>query len=171
MTDISWPILIALGANLPSSYGDPAQTLKKAVEAISSENITVLKRSSIWLTSPVPVSDQPWYHNGVIAVDTQLAPSELLQKLLEIENAFGRVRSQRNAPRLIDLDVLSYGNTVFNSDTLTLPHPRMMERGFVLYPLLEVAPDWQHPVTGQKASESLKLLPDDQRAEKSVQGL
>ena len=159
--------MIALGANLPSVYGAPAATLSKAVDVVQSRGINVLTRSGIWLTAPVPISDQPWYHNAVIAVQTRLSPNDLLKELLSIENEFGRVRSERNAPRILDLDLLAYGDAHLNDADLTLPHPRMMERGFVLYPLLDVAAEWTHPVTGQRAQEAVRHLPPNQSAEKS----
>ena len=145
MKNSEQPILIALGANLPSQFGEPKETLIKAKEAIQKVGIKIIKESKLYLTAPVPVSDDPWYHNEVIAVETDFSSTELLEALNKIETDFCRVRSVKNAPRLLDLDIVAYQDEVIESDSLTVPHPRMHERAFVLYPLRDVAPDWQHP--------------------------
>ena len=128
---------IALGANLNS----PASTLESALETISqSKGIELVKRSSLYRSPPLD-ADGPGYINAVAAIKTPLSPLELLHQLQAIENAFGRERLYRNSPRTLDLDVLLYEN--FNSDSpeLTVPHPRMHLRSFVLMPLMEIAGD------------------------------
>ncbi|MEK7801086.1 MAG: dihydropteroate synthase, partial [Pseudomonadota bacterium] len=118
--------------------------------------------SSIYLTAPVPISNQPWYHNAVIAVETSLSAHDLLQTLHQIEADFGRVRSVQNAPRVIDIDVLDYNGTVSSLKELELPHPRMVDRAFVLFPLSEIAPAWCHPVTGISIDDYIAALSTDQ---------
>lgn len=113
------------------------------------EKMRVLRRSSIYETDPVGYLDQPSFLNMVVAVETSMSPHELLARLLEIEQDLGRVRTFRNAPRIIDLDILLFGPAVFEDPELQLPHPRMLERRFVLEPLHEIAPDLVHPVTGR----------------------
>jgi 2-amino-4-hydroxy-6-hydroxymethyldihydropteridine diphosphokinase len=157
-------IFIGLGANLSGIKGEPEQMITGAIKAISDARIRVVQRSRIWLTSPVPVSDQPWYRNAVIAVETDLEPEELLERLQLIENEFGRTRNVRNEPRVIDLDLLAYDDFVMETESLVLPHLRMHERAFVLLPLQEIAPDWAHPVLKQSLSELISELPDDQEA-------
>ena len=128
---------IALGANLNS----PASTLESALETISqSKGIELVKRSSLYRSPPLD-ADGPDYINAVAEIKTTLSPLELLHQLQAIENAFGRERLYRNSPRTLDLDVLLYEN--FNSDSaeLTVPHPRMHLRSFVLMPLMEIAGD------------------------------
>ena len=128
---------IALGANLNS----PASTLESALETISqSKGIELVKRSSLYRSPPLD-ADGPDYINAVAEIKTTLTPLELLHQLQAIENAFGRERLYRNSPRTLDLDVLLYEN--FNSDSaeLTVPHPRMHLRSFVLMPLMEIAGD------------------------------
>lgn len=155
-------IFIALGANLPSQHGTPRQTLMKAVEAIKAKGIKVLAVSPIYLTAPIPISNQPWYHNAVALVKTHLLPVDLLRTLQDIEVDFGRIRTTRNAARVLDLDLLDYqGKTVTERD-LELPHPRMSDRAFVLYPLRDIAPDWRHPVSRSRVDDLIAKLPSDQ---------
>ncbi|MDQ0394061.1 dihydropteroate synthase [Labrys monachus] len=142
-------IFIALGANLPSSEGAPRETLRRAVSALAARGVKIRARSRLYLTEPVPRSRQPWYTNQIIAVETALAPEDLLRLLLDVEKQFGRERSERNASRTLDLDLVAYGQEEIATPELTLPHPRMAERAFVLAPLADIAPDWRHPATGR----------------------
>jgi 2-amino-4-hydroxy-6-hydroxymethyldihydropteridine diphosphokinase len=158
-------ILIALGANLPSPrFGPPRATLEAALAAIEAAGVRVLKRSSWWGSEPVPASDQPWYVNGVASVATRLEPGALLALLHRIEAEFGRVRGARNEARLLDLDLLAYGDRRLEGDEPPLlPHPRLADRAFVLLPLAEVAPDWRHPVTGEPLRQLIARLPSGQK--------
>ena len=154
-------ILIALGANLyHPRFGPPQATCEAALAALSAHGITVLARSAWFRTAPVPVSDQPWFVNGVASVATSLDPSALLSILHEVEAEFGRVRQVRNEARVLDLDLLAYDERVSKSlEAPILPHPRMAERAFVLFPLEDLAPDWVHPVLGQSARALKAALP------------
>jgi len=158
-------ILIGVGANLPSRFGGPEETLKAAIGAIADQGVEVLQVSSIWLSAPVPVSDQPWYRNAVIAVETALGPRELMACLQKIESDFGRVRSVRDAPRVLDLDILAYHGDVLSESDCVIPHPRMHTRSFVLLPLAEVAPTWRHPVTGAFVQDLIDEMPEGQEIE------
>lgn len=158
-------IIVALGANLPSRFGSPERTLRKALEALNDAGVRILNASSIWLTAPVPVSDQPWYRNMAVSVETAKSPYELLETLQAIEARFGRVRTVRNAPRLLDLDLIAYGDAILDRPELIVPHPRMHRRAFVLLPMREVAPDdWLHPVLGLSLDELIANLPAGQEA-------
>lgn len=150
-------ILIALGSNLPGSRATPEDNLTDALPMMESRGISILKRSRVWITKPVPVSSQPDYRNAVAQVETALGPEELLAALLDIERVFGRRReeSNRNAARTLDLDILAYNDTVLATDTLDIPHPKLHERLFVLEPLCEIGPGWRHPVLGKTAHELL----------------
>ncbi len=139
-------ILIGLGANLPSDYGTPAETLEEAKKELERKDIKIVNASQTYLSAPVPLSDTPWYANAVLSVETALASLDLLDTLSDIETAFGRVRSYRNAPRVLDLDIIAYHNEIQEENRLTLPHPRMQNRAFVLKPLQEIAPKWEHPL-------------------------
>lgn len=106
-------------------------------------------------TSPVPASAQPRFVNGVLLGETDLEPQETLSALLSLERKFGRVRGEPNAARSLDLDLLAHGDRVIETAELTLPHPRMAERMFVLVPLAEILPEWRHPVLGLSAQALL----------------
>jgi 2-amino-4-hydroxy-6-hydroxymethyldihydropteridine diphosphokinase len=152
-------ILIALGANLPSHAGPPAATLRAALARLESLGMKIVQLSSFYETPSWPDPGQPAFTNAVAAVETALQPVELLALLHGVETAFGRMRSAPNAPRPLDIDLLDHDGLVMTGD-LTLPHPRMTMRAFVLAPLAEAAPGWRHPVTGQGAAELLAGLPD-----------
>lgn len=158
--------LVALGANLPSRFGTPAQTLYAALKAMAQKEVWPVQISRVWKTAPVPFDPaQPWYHNAVAAVQTDKTPQELLATLLSIEAEFGRIRSIKNAPRLLDLDLIAYDDVVLaDTPDLILPHPRMHERGFVLLPLSDIADEWAHPQSGALLEDMLAALPDDQKA-------
>ena len=158
-------ILIALGANLPSRYGDPEDTLEAAIQALAVEGVEVLESSGIWLTAPVPVSNQPWYRNAVVSVKTELSARVLMRCLQQIEENFGRKRSVRNASRVIDLDILAYDDEILDEPDCIVPHPRMEGRAFVLMPLREVAPTWRHPLTGVSIQKLIENLPQGQHIE------
>lgn len=161
-------ILIALGANLPSRFGTPEQTLEAAYVEMQRRGVRVLSRSSVWRSAPVPVSDQPWYKNAVAVVETALDIPKLLSCLKAIEEDFGRVEAVRNAPRLLDLDIIAYDDFVHDEDDIVVPHPRAHERAFVLYPLREVAPDWVHPVLRCSVDDLIGVLPTEQNIERQT---
>ena len=136
---------VALGANI----GEPVQHLRAAVRDLDAlAGTRVVARSSLYRSAPVGLLDQPDFINAVVAVDTTLTPLELLRQLMAIEALHGRVRSIPNAPRTLDLDLLLHGDSVLAGTELTLPHPRMHQRAFVLLPLLEIAPDTRLPDLG-----------------------
>ncbi len=141
--------VISLGSNL----GDRQATLSSAVRALEDLAVGPVRCSRWHETAPMYVEDQPAFLNGVLAGPFTGPPEALLDALLSIERAHGRVRSQRYGPRTLDLDVIAFGGLVLSTPTLTLPHPRMHERPFVLEPAMEVAPDWVHPLLGHTISE------------------
>ena len=143
---ISANAYVAIGSNL----ADSAQQVLRAFTAIAALPHTHLcSRSSLYLTAPVGYADQPDFINAVAHIQTTLTPQQLLTALLEIEQQFGRERTFRNAPRVIDLDVLLYNDLQQHDAGLTLPHPRMHERAFVLAPLVEITADITIPGRGQ----------------------
>jgi len=146
---------VGLGSNL----GDREATIRRAVELIDAEDgMSVLAVSRLRETAPVGDVDQPSFLNGACVVETELAPREVLARLLEIERSLGRTRgARRYGPRTIDLDLLLQGGLQVDEPGLTLPHPRLAERGFVLEPLLELQPDLALP-GGEPLSEALTRL-------------
>ena len=139
---------IGLGANL----NDPAAQVEYALAELDRlPGTRLIAQSSLYASAPVGYVDQPDFINAVAQVETSLAPRALLDALLDLEHRHGRERSFRNAPRTLDLDLLLYGNAHFHEDALTLPHPRMTERAFVLLPLLEIAPAIHIPGLGPAA--------------------
>ena len=145
-------VFIALGANM----AHPAKQLRRAIALVFLVPGTrLVKSSSFYSTAPQGYADQPDFINAVIEIATTLAAHELLEALLAIESALGRERKIVNGPRVIDLDLLLYGNDVIDKGGLQVPHPRMHERAFVLVPLAEIAPDTLIPGQGRAAA----LLP------------
>ncbi len=145
-------IYIGLGANLPSKFGSPLDTLQAAKDALLCHDVKIVAQSLTWLSAPVPFDEtQDWFHNEVIGVETSLSAHDLLPLLLQIEQEFGRIRSVKNAARLLDLDLIAYHDEIIkDGDRLIVPHPRMSERLFVLKPLEQCNKNWTHPITGQK---------------------
>ena len=119
----------------------------------------MVRLSKFYLTSPVPASDQPWFVNCVAQIETSLSPAACMTNLHHLESAFQRVRSVPNASRTLDLDLLDYNGLVIGDhNTLRLPHPRINERAFVLFPLFDICPNWISPVDGSRIEELIKKL-------------
>jgi 2-amino-4-hydroxy-6-hydroxymethyldihydropteridine diphosphokinase len=160
-------ILIAIGANLSSPrWGSPLGACRAALPALGAAGAPVVRASRWYRSAPIPASGEPWYINGVVRVETDLAPQALLSGLHRIEDDFGRRRGALNAPRTLDLDLLAHGDQVSASgEWPTLPHPRLCERAFVLLPLGEVAPGWRHPVSGLGVDALIAALAPGQISE------
>lgn len=153
-------ILAGLGANLEFDGRTPVQNMENALALLNEHVAVSVKARSPWYrTAPVGKTDQPDYVNGVAVLTTSLEPLDLMKLLLDIEVRFGRVRAERWGPRTMDLDLLDFDGQVLDvreaGITLHLPHPRLHERAFVLKPLLDVAPHWEHPVFLQQAADFL----------------
>jgi 2-amino-4-hydroxy-6-hydroxymethyldihydropteridine diphosphokinase len=158
-------VLIGFGSNL----GDSVANCLAAIEQLGSHShIRVLARSSLYRTRPQVLTEQPWFINGVVLCETDLSPDELLDVLYQIESHFGRDRRIRWGPRTLDLDLLSFGDHQVKLPSLTIPHPRLHERRFVLEPLLEIAPNWVHPTLKIPAFDLLNRI-GDENGEQEVQ--
>jgi 2-amino-4-hydroxy-6-hydroxymethyldihydropteridine diphosphokinase len=133
-------------------------TCQAAVRDLAARGVAVRGISTWYETAPVPASDQPWFVNGVVRVETVLPPLDLMNVLHEIEAAHARERSTPNAARTLDLDLLAYGEIILGQGPVLLPHPRLHERAFVLLPLRDVAPDWRHPTLKRTPAELIAGL-------------
>ena len=158
-------VFLSLGSNL----GDRETKIREALDLLAGDpDIRVERTSSLYETAPVGMSEQPDFINAVALVETDLPPSELLRRVQRIESALGRDRNQHWGPRIIDLDILLYGDQSVDTAFLTIPHPRMMERAFVMAPLAEIAPDLRLP-DGRTPGQVLEAL-KDQRVDRLTEG-
>ncbi|HWP85221.1 MAG TPA: 2-amino-4-hydroxy-6-hydroxymethyldihydropteridine diphosphokinase [Terriglobia bacterium] len=146
--------------SLGSNVGDRVENLRRAMLLLCDEEMALRRTSSIYETEPVENTKQDWFLNCVAEISTRLAPVALLRRLQQIESQLGRQRSIPKGPRPIDIDMLLYGAVVMQSDELTLPHPRLLERRFVLEPLCEIAPSLRLPGSGTTVREALRRLSD-----------
>ena len=154
-------VFIALGSNL----GDRVCNLEDAVLGLR-DFVDLIRPSPIYETEPKYLEDQPRFLNMVVAGKTALTASDLLNRLKELEASLGRTPSERYGPRLIDLDIIFFDDQRIDSPELTVPHPNLAERAFVLRPLADIAPDTRHPVSGKSVREMLNALPGDDGVER-----
>ena len=156
-------IFIGLGCNLllPDAHS-LRDNLQAALDAMAMGGLTILKQSRLYDTASIPRSDQPNYHNLAIKIRTHFSPLKLLGFLHGIEAAMGRVRHERNEARVIDLDLLAFGVRHCPLLHCYLPHPRLTERAFVLYPMADIAAEWRHPIAQKTIRELLTELPSGQ---------
>lgn len=145
-------VYLSLGSNL----GDRAAHLKSAIASLPPQ-MRVVKKSNVYETPPWGYTEQDAFLNQAVMAATYLEPAPLIKHLKRLEVALGRKATFRYGPRLIDIDILFYDDLVFDSSALTIPHPHMHERGFVLMPLMDIAPDHVHPVTGKSIREMIAL--------------
>ena len=149
-------VYLSLGSNL----GDRQANLQKALQQLGENRIEVRRVSSLYRTEPVGYTEQPWFVNCVAEVMTDLMPLQLLRRCQAIERQMGRRPGPKNGPRLIDIDVLLYENTVVSSTEIAIPHPRMAERRFVLVPLNDLAPALEEPLSRLTVRQMLKATKD-----------
>jgi len=156
---------IGIGSNL----GEKTDNCLKAVTLMNRMiGCTVIERSNLYRTAPVGVEGQGWYANGVASLSTNLSARELLKNLLFIESEMGRVRRKKWESRIIDLDILIFGNEIIDENNLQIPHPLMHTRRFVLAPMVDVAPDLIHPSLGLSMTELLHRLPNDDQVVRTI---
>jgi len=172
--------LIALGSNVTSIAGSPAETVSAALTSLSEGGESIVVASPFFATPAFPAGSGPEFVNAAAKIETDRSPVDLLKRLHEIERDFGRDRSERWSPRTLDLDLLAYDDAVLPDeetvkrwielppedrpeiapDQMILPHPRLHERAFVLIPLNVISPDWSHPILGQTVAEMFQSLPE-----------
>lgn len=178
-------LIVAIGSNVTSTYGGPRQTVQAAVDELDRAPFKLLKVSRFYQTPCFPKGAGPDFVNAAVTLAFQGEPDAVLRHLHEIEARFGRERVSRWGARTLDLDLLAVGSRISPDETvlknwmelsprrqleeapdqLILPHPRLHERGFVLVPMVDVAPDWVHPILGRSVQQMLDGLPDAQKAE------
>jgi len=154
-------VYLSLGSNV----GDRAANLNTAIDRLRAFG-EVVAVSSCYETEPVEFTAQPWFLNCAVALDTEQTPGQLLSGILDIEQQLGRRRGQQKGPRILDIDILLFGDSIVEDAGLTIPHPAMQERRFVLEPLSEIAPDVLHPVFKRTIRELLDALPPGQAVRK-----
>jgi 2-amino-4-hydroxy-6-hydroxymethyldihydropteridine diphosphokinase len=161
------PAYLSLGSNV----GERDLQLREAITRIAAAG-QIVAVSALYETEPIEYTEQAWFLNCAVALETSRSPFELMKMALQIEREMGRVRDQKKGPRIIDIDVLLFDDTVIDSPELTIPHPAMQRRRFVLEPLAEIAPQARHPVLKKTVRELLEELPAGQivknRGQRSV---
>ena len=157
-------VFLSLGSNV----GDREKNLRTAIAALPELGVQLKKVSSIYETEPVDLLEQPWFLNCVVEGETTVPPATLLRELRELEQQMGSKKLVPRGPRLIDLDILVYGERTIDSPELQVPHPRMHLRRFVLTPLAEIAPDLKHPTWRGTAAQLLNGLSDNSMVKKLV---
>jgi 2-amino-4-hydroxy-6-hydroxymethyldihydropteridine diphosphokinase len=145
--------------SLGSNIGNREAQLQEARQRLAKLG-RITRVSSFYETEPVEVTDQPWFLNAALAVETNFTPQELMHSILQIEREMGRQRLQKKGPRTIDIDILLFGDSILNSPEVTIPHPAMHQRRFVLEPLAEIAPEARHPVLKRTVRELRDTLPE-----------
>jgi 2-amino-4-hydroxy-6-hydroxymethyldihydropteridine diphosphokinase len=159
-------VYLSLGSNV----GDRAAQLRGAITRLGAAG-RVLAESSLYETEPVEFTDQPWFLNCAVALETNKTPQHLMSTILDVEEQMGRKRVQKKGPRTIDIDILLFGDTIVHSKELTIPHPAMHQRRFVLEPLAEIAPEVIHPILKKTIRELLDALPKGQEVRRAGFGL
>jgi len=145
---------LSLGSNL----GDRAGNLRAAIEKLSGFG-EIVAVSSFYETEPVELTNQPWFVNCAVALETEQVPEAFLGELLALEQSMGRRRTQKKGPRTIDIDILLFGDAIIETAGLSIPHPAMHQRRFVLVPMAEIAPEQRHPILKRSMRELLDALP------------
>jgi 2-amino-4-hydroxy-6-hydroxymethyldihydropteridine diphosphokinase len=160
-------IFLGLGSNLPSKYGDRFTNINLAISSLEGYGIKVIKKSSFYETPSYPNKENPKFINAVILVETILPPIDLMSVLIFIEEKLERKRGKKNDPRTCDIDIIDYNSQIlnlrYNNLDLTVPHKELTLRNFILFPLQEISPTWEHPKTKEIISVLLQKLNDEDK--------
>ena len=160
-------ILLGLGSNLSSSFGDRFQNIDMAVSALEGYGLQIKKKSSYYESLSYPDKNNPKFINIVIEAETHLPPEDLASLLIFIEESLERKRNKKNDPRTCDIDIIDYNGQVldfkYNNLSFTVPHTKLVHRSFVLYPLQEILPDWKYPKTKEPISSLIEKLPSEDK--------
>jgi len=160
-------VILGLGSNLSSKFGDRFKNIELAMSLIESNNIQILQKSSFYETPSYPDKSNPKFINMVVTINTNLNPLEFLNLILSIETKLGRIRGKKNDPRTCDLDIIDFNSKIIEIDSNNInfssPHKKLINRNFVLYPLKEILPLWKHPVTNESIDILISKLPDEDK--------
>ena len=160
-------VILSLGSNLPSKYGDKFENLKYAISLLEDRDILLNKKSSFYETPSYPDKSKPKFANMVISVKTSLSPVNLMTIIIDIEKKLERIRRNKNDPRTCDIDIIDYKDQIIkiknNNFYLEIPHKSLVSRNFVLYPLQEILPNWKHPKTKEILSVLINKLNEEDR--------
>ena len=160
-------VILGLGSNLPSSFGDRFENIDKAVSFIKKEDIKLIKKSNFYETPSYPDNSQPKFINAAIGLETKLKPIEIASLIISIEEKLERKRLNKNDPRTCDIDIIDYKGLVLNFNyqklNFTIPHKEMINRNFVLFPIQEINPYWKHPITKDPIGLLIKNLSVEQK--------
>jgi len=160
-------IIIGIGSNLNSSFGDRFQNINLALKNLEKSGVKIIKKSSYYESFSYPDRKKPKFINIVASIETKLILEDLMQVLLQIEEKLERKRGKKNDPRTCDMDIIDYNNKIininFNNMEISVPHKNLTNRSFVLYPLEEISPKWRHPITNEMISDLIKKLSDDDK--------
>ena len=155
-------ILLSLGSNLSSHFGDSKTTLLKCYEFFNNSDVKILKKSSFYESVAIPNKSDPKFINSVISIETKFSPEHLIQYILNVEEKFDRKREKINAPRTCDIDIVDFNGKVINifnkNISLEIPHPRLEQRSFVLYPIREIDKNWKSPLSGKYIDQLIENL-------------
>tara|TARA_Y100000294_G_scaffold85055_1_gene79716 strand:+ start:203 stop:715 length:513 start_codon:yes stop_codon:yes gene_type:complete len=160
-------VILSLGSNLPSKYGDKFENIKYAISLLEDRDILLDKKSSFYETPSYPDKSKPKFVNMIISIKTSLSPVNLMTVIIDIEEKLERIRKNKNDPRTCDIDIIDYKDQVIkiknNNFHLEIPHKKLVSRNFVLYPLQEILPNWKHPKTKEILSVLINKLNDEDR--------
>ena len=160
-------IIIGIGSNLSSSFGDRFQNINLALKNLEKSGVKIIKKSSYYESFSYPDRKKPKFINIVASIETKLILEDLMQVLMQIEEKLERKRGKKNDPRTCDMDIIDYNNKIininFNNMEISVPHKNLTNRSFVLYPLEEISPKWRHPITNEMISDLIKKLSDDDK--------
>ena len=160
-------IILGLGSNLNSTFGDRFRNIETAISYLNNYNVKTIKKSSFYETPSYPDDKNPKFINSVIQVETDLNPTDLASVVIFIEELLERKRSKKNAPRTCDIDIIDYDNKIlnfkYNNLDFSVPHRELVYRSFVLMPLQEILPKWIHPETGDSIDDLVNRLSDEQK--------
>ena len=151
-------IYLNIGSNLSSSFGDKIDNIVKSISLLKKLNVKILDISNIYQTPSYPIRSFPKFNNVTIKLESSMKLNDFFIEIKKIEKKIGRIKSPKNQPRVCDIDIIDYNGLILTNSNLQIPHPRMHKRNFVLYPLKDVSPEWQHPIFKKKIDYFLNQL-------------